>query len=286
MFTESCVKQRVVARRRSTIYPPVTPMNTRENASKQVKLAQHQIEAFYSDRLTNDQIAHFQKLVESDLLSKIQVAIDVGGGCGHFSRQLAEKTGLRTRVIDSDWQSIENCKRDYGDHVEAEVGDALKPQIHGDEDVVCFNLILHHLVGPTEMETRALQKQALIAWREQAKTIFINEYIYDSYIKGFSGRMIYEVTRSSILSAIGRLVSIFMPSLKANTFGIGVRFRGHQEWIELFEECGFILVKSEHGRRERISLPRRILLIKNKKRDSFLLCGRNTEAVTSNPKSC
>ncbi len=247
-------------------------MNTRENDSKQVKLAQHQIEAFYSDRLANDQIVHFQKLVGSDLLSKIQVAVDVGGGCGHFARQLAEKTGLQTRVIDSDRQSIENCKKDYGDHLQAEVGDALKPQIHGDEDVVCFNLILHHLVGPTEGETRALQKQALIAWREQAKTIFINEYIYDSYIKGFSGRMIYEVTRSPLLSAIGRFVSKFAPSLKANTFGTGVRFRAHDEWIELFEECGFRLIKSEHGRLERISLPRRILLIKRKKRDSFLIC--------------
>jgi hypothetical protein len=250
-------------------------MNTRENESRQVKLALHQIEVFYSDRLANDQIAHFQKLVGSDLISKIRVVVDVGGGCGHFALQLVEKTGLKTRVVDSDQQSIENCKRNYGDHLEAEVGDALTPQIHGDEDVVCLNLILHHLVGPTESETRALQKQALIAWREQAKTIFINEYIYDSFINGFSGRIIYEVTRSPLLSAIGRLVGAFIPSLKANTFGIGVRFRAHHEWIKLFEECGFKLIKTEHGRLERISLPRRILLIKRKKRDSFLLQSNN-----------
>jgi len=253
----------------------MTSMNTRENKSRQVKLAQHQIEAFYSDRLANDQIVHFQKLVGSDLISKIRVVVDVGGGCGHFARQLVEKTGLQTRVVDSDQLSIENCKRDYGDHLEAEVGDALKPQIYGDEDVVCFNLILHHLVGSTESETRALQKQALIAWREQAKTIFINEYIYDSFIKGFSGRIIYEITRSPFLSVLGRLVGTFIPSLKANTFGIGVRFRAHHEWIELFEECGFRLIKSEYGRLERISLPRRILLIKRKKRDSFLLQSNN-----------
>lgn len=246
-------------------------MNIRKNESTQVKLAQHQIEAFYSDRLANDQVRHFLEIHEKCPMALVHVAVDVGGGCGHFARQLSEKTGFKTRVIDSDSQSIDACRREYGSHVDAEVGDALDPPIHGDENLVCFNLILHHLVAKNEKSTRELQKMAIANWANKAKFIFVNEYIYDSYLSGFSGRFIYEITKNPVLSTIGKLVSIVFPSLRANTFGVGVRFRSHDEWISLFEECGFKVVQVAHGRHERISLPRRLLLIKRKKRDSFLL---------------
>ena len=33
--------------------------------------------------------------------------------------------------------------------------------------------------------------------------------------------------------------SIVVPSLKANTFGVGVRFRAHGEWLRVFESAGY-----------------------------------------------
>ena len=68
-----------------------------------------------------------------------------------------------------------------------------------------------------------------------------------------------------------RFIAKLSPSLKANTFGVGVRFRSHKEWCKLFESLGFKVVGTKIGEEEFVSLPRRLLLIKNCRRDSFLL---------------
>ncbi len=113
--------------------------------------------------------------------------------------------------------------------------------------------------------------RAVTAWKNESVKIFVNEYIYESWIKNFSGWLIYQITKNKFLSAIGNSISKFVPSLKANTFGVGVRFRSNSEWIDIFKNAGFIVEKEIKGDNELISLPRRILLIKEIRRDSFLL---------------
>ena len=175
---------------------------------------------------------------------------------------------MKVRVLDTDEQSVAAC---HEQAIEAVCDDALAPQIRGDEEIVCFNLILHHLIADDERSTKQLQKKALNVWSTNARYVFVNEYVYDSFIGNLSGRIIYEVTRSKLLSKIGALVSRFVPSLRANTFGIGVRFRSHTEWERLFQESGFKVVSRVKGQVEPLSLARRMLLINEKRRDSFLL---------------
>ncbi|NJR72467.1 MAG: class I SAM-dependent methyltransferase, partial [Gammaproteobacteria bacterium] len=90
---------------------------------------------------------------------KKECIIDVGGGCGYFADQLNKKTGRPVRVIDSDTHSINEVAKLNNKKIFGVVGDALKPDIQGDESIVCFNLILHHIIGGNEEETRALQKK-------------------------------------------------------------------------------------------------------------------------------
>jgi hypothetical protein len=234
----------------------------------QVKLSESQIAAFYVDVFAESQVKDFLKLTKMPAKN----VVDVGGGVGYFAQRLLQSDiNYRIRVIDSDLTSIARVKLLGNENIQAELGDALNPEVKGDEDVVCFNLILHHLIGKTERQTRALQKKALLAWKGSGAKLFINEYIYESYVKDFSGRLIYEITHNWILSAVGELISKIIPSLKANTFGVGVRFRANREWIKLFEECGFAVVSISHGKAEWISIPRRLLLIRQVRRDSFLL---------------
>ncbi|MEY4241849.1 MAG: hypothetical protein RJA14_1545 [Pseudomonadota bacterium] len=155
--------------------------------------------------------------------------------------------------------------------VEAVIGDALAPQFKGDEQVACFNLILHHLVGTDEGKTRALQVKALGNWRAQADTVFVNEYIYESFVGSVSGRIIYEITVSPILSFIGRQAARVVPALKANTFGVGVRCRSHDEWLKLFEEAGWRATPVRIGKPEPIARPLRWMLTKAIRRDRFRL---------------
>lgn len=172
------------------------------------------------------------------------------------------------RVVDADPGSVATATKAG---VDAMVGDALAWQHMGDESVACFNLILHHLVGQGEQATRDLQMKALDRWKGTGTRLFVNEYIYDSWVKEWSGSLIYRITSSRLLSTVAGFVSRFVPSLRANTFGVGVRFRAEQEWRRLFAAEGWRVVGYRRGREEEVSLPRRMLLIRSCRRDSFLL---------------
>ena len=236
-------------------------------AVQQSALKTEQIEEFYHDAFVKSQVEDFTDIIGEYKLP-IKKVLDIGGGCGFFANALAQQLELHTKVIDTDAASVAACA-EIG--VPAEIGDALNPAQRGDEDIVCFNLILHHLVASSDVATAALQKRALDVWMDKAEALFINEYIYDSYIKNASGWLIYRITSSKVLSALCQVVAQFVPSLRANTFGTGVRFRADREWVNMFDKWGFRIAAHRRGREEYVSLPRRMLLIKSCRRDSYLL---------------
>ena len=176
------------------------------------------------------------------------------------------------RVLDTDRDAIAACLRRG---LQAEVGDALQPRRAGDEELVCFNLILHHLVGRDAARTRELQARALRAWAGRAGRVFVNEYVYEAFVEPtLSGKLIYAVTSSRALSWLAGAVARFVPSLRANTFGVGVRFRTGAEWEALFREAGYEVIGYRRGVDEEVSLARRLLLIRSCRRDSFVLRAR------------
>ena len=87
----------------------------------------------------------------------------MGGGCGFFAKALQNRIHLKVRDLDSDSQSIDFCKQE---EIETTYGDALNPVVVGNEKLVCFNLILHRLVGRSEHETYKMQGHALSVWHE------------------------------------------------------------------------------------------------------------------------
>ena len=233
----------------------------------QKQLSDKQLEEFYHDNFVEEQVDDFLSLV-GPLAHGAGVVVDMGGGVGFFARRLADATSRVVRVVDADPNSVEACKRTG---IPAAVGDALAPTIVGDEDMVCFNLILHHLVGSSEAITRQQQSKALHVWLGKARRIFINEYIYESYFGSLSGWLIFQITGSRALSRIARIVARVVPALRANTFGVGVRFRARGDWIRLFRAAGYDVKASIEGDEEYVAPPLRLLLIKCIRRDSFLL---------------
>lgn len=231
-------------------------------------LSKDQIELFYDYWGDESQVKHFLQLVPRDLLGQQNVIVDVGGSVGFFADSVRKCIGAKVRVLDTDPIAIKTCL-DKG--LDASLEDALHPKHRGDEDVVCLNLILHHMIGSDERATLLMQQQALKTWADHARFIFVNELSYESYFANLSGKLIYFITSSKLLSAIASAVSRFVPSLRANTFGVGVRFRGGVEWVKLFEQSGFRVVASVQGVEKSVSLPQRILLIKKISQDSWLI---------------
>lgn len=241
-------------------------MTEPDSATQQRTLSSEQIEAFYHDDFVNDQTRHFTEMAPN--LAGSGLVVDVGGGCGFFARRLKQLTARPVRVIDMDPASVRAC---HEAGVQATRGDALAPVTAGDEEVASFNLILHHLVGDSEAETRTLQVRALNAWHGRAQALFVNEYIDESFIGRLSGSLIFRITKNRFLSVLGRVVAKVVPAFKANTFGVGVRFRSHDEWVELFSQAGFRVEDQRIGAAERVAPPLRVLFIRTIRRDSFLL---------------
>ncbi len=240
----------------------------------QVTLTQQQLKAFHHDEFVRSQIENFCTLTDR-YGANADVVADIGGGVGFFGSALRQtRPETQVRVIDLDPNSV-RMAQEKG--LDARMGDAINPPAAGDEDIVCFNLILHHLIAPTEAGTLELQAKALLAWKGKARWLFVDEYIYDSYFGNLSGKLIFHITRSALLSRIGRAIARMAPSLNANTFGIGVRFRSGREWRRFFERMGFEIVGTIKGAEEHISLPRRLLLIRSCRRDSFLLRAVNNQ---------
>ena len=237
-------------------------------------------EAFYRQDFLQAPTNDFVELSRS---VREGTVVDMGGGCGFFAQGLRDQAGLRVRVVDMDPRSVAAC-RQAG--IEAECGHALHPRFVGDEAVVYFNLILHHLVAHDEPVTRALRLSALRVWHGKAKALFVNEYIYESFLATASGWLIYQITRNQLLSMIGKAISRVVPSFRANTFGVGVRFRAHNGWRNLFTEAGYDVAAIRAGRAEPVSPPSRSLLIRQIRRDSFWLttsCGRKDAGSAGAP---
>lgn len=238
------------------------------SALEQQKLTDAQLAQFYVDIFVETQVRQFLQFTRG-LIPPAKVIVDIGGGSGYFAQAIQVATGARTRVVDLDRRALERC-RTLHPSVEAIFGDGVSPVQAGDEGIVCMNLMLHHLVGQTEAATRKLQKAALTSWRGKSEYLFINEYIYESPAN-ISGRLIYEITSSRWLSACARLMSRLVPSFRANTFGVGVRFRANREWQQVFRECGYEVVRNERSHYDRVALPLRLLMIKSISIESYLL---------------
>jgi hypothetical protein len=238
------------------------------NKSIQKTLAANQLTEFYHNDFVVDQFRDFKACFTEANKPVTGVIIDIGGGVGYFAGAVKDNLGYNIRVIDMDPLSIEICNKKG---IDAAIGDCTTLRPKDDETIVCFNLILHHLVADSEQATKTLQTKALLNWFGNSRRIFVNEYIYESYIQNFSGWLIYKITSSGVLSVIGKFISRLIPSFRANTFGIGVRFRSHSEWQQIFTDEGFHVTKSIVGIDEKVDFPLRMLLIKSIRRDSFLL---------------
>lgn len=235
---------------------------------EQVVLSREQLEAFDFDGFVESQHNALRFLLNmwSIKFQADDYIVDVGGGRGYFARRIQEIHG-KVKVYETDPKSIDRC---LALGIEAHMVDALRPIVVGDEKLVCLNLILHHLIGDDEVGNKRLQESALLPWKDQY--IFVHEYCYQSFWgRNWSGRLIYEITSSRLLSAVGKFVANFAPSLRANTFGIGVRFRSSIEWVKFFEQRGFRVLGVVAGEEEVISPARRVLFIKSIRRDSFLI---------------
>ena len=230
-------------------------------------LSKEQLSDFYIEEFVGEQKAHISRLLKSD--SPDLKVVDVGGGAGFLASALGEELGLTVTVWDIDAEAIRLARLKGVNAIEKNILTTIEKY---SVDVMLFNLVLHHLVGSSNRETLATQKTALENAKCCTNTIIVHEYIYESYFfDGLSSYLIWLLTSSTSLVRLLAMIGKIIPSLNANTIGVGVRFNCKSGWRRLFQDAGFRIVNSIDCQREHVSFPRRILLIRNLYRTTFLL---------------
>ena len=107
-----------------------------------------------------DEIEDFKGCYNYDRDSSFTL-LDVGGGVGHFVLALQQEfPNMRATILDLDENAISKAK---SNGLHAVVGSVLTPPPSiplQTFDVVCFNLILHHIIAENDRDTRKLQELA------------------------------------------------------------------------------------------------------------------------------
>ena len=222
------------------------------------------LDVFHGEGQFALQIEHFKECYNYDRDSNFTL-LDVGGGVGYFVLALQQEfPNMRATILDLDESAISKAK---SNGLDAVVGSVLKPppSIHLQKfDIVCFNEVLHHIIAASDRNTCKLQQLALLRAKglaSQAGSIFINELCYEGKVfSDSSSAIIFHLLTNPLLSKIVASISAFVPSLKANTVGVGIRFRPYGGWVRLIESAGFQLSKKCEGAVEKPSFAKRLLL--------------------------
>lgn len=190
--------------------------------------------------------------------AKMRRILDVGGGNGVFAdRLLDEFPQAEGVVLDVSADLLGRNRESPRKKLVCGSGLALSQLFQpATFDLVCFNWVLHHFVGDTYAESRAMQLEGLRSARRLlapggAISIFENGYSGWPMLPS-SGRIIYEVTRSKIAAPFARFGG-------ANTAGTGVCFASDAEWRETFREAGLEVVSSTVVRQWSVTLKRSLL---------------------------
>lgn len=224
------------------------------------------------------QLIHFQKFFGAEVHKPLKI-LDIGGGAGYFMAEIkAIFPYASVTVMDLDGTAVTKAREKGIFAVNGSILEPVPVELYGQKfDIVCFNLVLHHIVTGRLFGTRHIQKKSLENASSLINTngiLFIHEICYEGAIlKGFPGWMIYLLTSSRLLEPFFNAIGKLSRSLFANTTGIGVRYRSDEGWRKIFSEVQvFSFDQSLTGTPEGHPRLRNFVLgIKSVRRRSYLI---------------
>ena len=203
-------------------------MRDEKSDPKFVEWAQNRSKYDYDNLFTKGVLNTLKK-------NKELVGLDIGGGCGKFSTNIINDTDYIIEVIDPSLSAKENFISSKNLRLINQ--DFIQYQTNKKYDFIFLNLVLHHILGKNEFDTRNAQLSFLEKAKKHLKPnglLFIQENYYEGIFRSdITGKIIYKLTSSKLLEKLIRL-------LGANTAGEGVRFRSSRSWEILFNKVGLI----------------------------------------------
>lgn len=161
--------------------------------------------------------------------------VDVGGGAGSFSDVLLGAFPNAQGIVldNAEYLLAKNQPHPRKKTLHASITEITQHLAAASVDVICVNLVLHHLVAGSYVASRAMQHRAiadLVTLLKPAGCLSIIEQGFNGIaIHNLPGWMIYQATASQALKAITK-------RLGANTAGVGVCFLSDATWQREFAQ--------------------------------------------------
>lgn len=143
-------------------------------------------------------------------------------------------------------------------------------------DLVMCNFLLHHCIGNSGPETRALQAEILTQLRRMLAPgggVMVSEILHDSWlVDGFSPWLIYQITSIKLFSPLARRFG-------ANTAGTGVLFASERQLNDVFARAGLRVSRERVHHVDRRKWSHVAVLAKRITQKQFFLQDANLEAA-------
>jgi O-methyltransferase domain len=204
------------------------------------QLEDSQLEIFNTEHVNDRLWKIIQAQIDKDFPNGDFNFLDVGGGNGVFADRLLEYyPNAKGTVLDNaqvllDKNQINPRKTIICDSVEN------LNSIKTKYDLICFNWLLHHLIGNSYSETRKNMSTAInavIPLLTPHGKVSIFENMYNGLaINGLPSQIIFTLTSSKAISGL-------IKKMGANTAGVGVCFLSQKQWIETINKTGLKLLK-------------------------------------------
>jgi SAM-dependent methyltransferase len=216
------------------------------------QLEDSQLQEFDTEYVNDSRWKIIKEQIDKDFPDGKFSFLDIGGGNGLFADKLLKHyphavgtvmdnsqlllnkntTNSRKMVICDSVQNLGDIKERY--------------------DLICFNWLLHHLVGNSYFETRNNISTAidsaipLLTYRGR---ISIFENMYNGLvIDWLPGRLIFALTSS-------KEIAVLIKKMGANTAGVGVCFLSHKQWVNTVNKSNLEIMKYSNDEKWPIPLP-------------------------------
>lgn len=221
------------------------------------QLEDSQLETFDTEYVNDQRWEIIKEQIDKDFPNGDFSFLDVGGGNGVFADRLLEYypkskgTVLDNAQVLLDKNQIDPRKTIICDSVEN------LDVIETKYDLVCFNWLLHHLIGNSYSETRKnmfTAINAVIPLLTPHGRVSIFENMYNGLaIDGLPSQIIFTLTSSKEIAGA-------IKKMGANTAGVGVCFLSQKQWIETISKTGLKLLKYTDDEKWTIPVKWRVFL--------------------------
>lgn len=171
--------------------------------------------------------------------------LDVGGGTGMFSDYLLERyINFQCIVLDNAKSLLQKNRMHVRKRLLYGSAEDIGELVEEPQDLILFNLVLHHFVTKSYSSTLQKQREILSAASKVLKPngrIFVIEDV----VKGIFSDNLCSFLINRLTSASNPVLARFVRRMGANTAGTGICFLGSNQWNKQFEESGLQIVASK-----------------------------------------